>query len=132
SVISSYDNSPMNFPVLRYADVLLMRAEALNELGRTAEALIPLNQVRDRANLDGLPSGLGKEEFRKAVLKERRLELAFEGQRLSYLMRGEGGQYGLDFLHGSGDRTGAEKRLLYPIPQIETDRNPHLPQNPGD
>ena len=81
--------------------------------------------------MDGLPSGLGKEEFRKAVLKERRIELAFEGQRWFDLIRVEGGQYGLDFLHGIGKSNAAEKHLLFPIPQIEIDRNPNLTQNPG-
>ena len=67
SISPSYDNSPMNFPVLRYADVLLMKAEALNELGKTTEAESPLNDVRNRA---GLPSvtGLSKEAFREKVL----------------------------------------------------------------
>jgi hypothetical protein len=54
SISASYDNSPMNFPVLRYADVLLMYAEALNEAGRTAEAEVPLNRVRNRAGLDDI------------------------------------------------------------------------------
>jgi hypothetical protein len=65
SIAPSYDNNPMNFPVLRYADVLLMKAEALNELGRTAEAQLPssddnatLNKVRARA---GLPDVSGLE-----------------------------------------------------------------------
>lgn len=131
SVISSYDNSPMNFPVLRYADVLLMRAEALNELGRTAEAETYLNRVRNRAGLNGIPTGLGKDEFRDAVLRERRVELAFEGQRWFDLIRVDGGRYGLDFLHSIGKNNAAEKHLLLPIPQIEIDRNPNLTQNPG-
>lgn len=131
SVTSSYDNSPLNFPVLRYADVLLMKAEALNELGRTAEAEVPFNRVRNRAELDDIPSGLDKDAFRKAVIHERRMELAFEGQRWFDLIRVNSGQYGIDFLHSIGKTNASEKHLLFPVPQIELDRNPNLTQNPG-
>ncbi|MDX1760944.1 MAG: RagB/SusD family nutrient uptake outer membrane protein [Christiangramia sp.] len=131
SEVSTFDNSPLNFPVLRYADVLLMKAEALNELGRTAEAEDYLNMVRDRAGLDDIQAGLNQEDFREAVLHERRIELAFEGQRWFDLIRVENGQYGLDFLHSIGKNNAAQKHLLFPIPQIELDRNPNLTQNPG-
>ena len=77
SAVSSYDNSPMNFPVLRYADVLLMKAEALNELGRITEAETPLNDVRTRAGLDKV-TGLAKDAFREKILHERRMELALK------------------------------------------------------
>ncbi len=131
SVISSYDNSPMNFPVLRFADVLLMKAEALNELGQTNNAAGYLNRVRERAGLADIATGLSQAQFREAVLKERRLELAFEGQRWFDLIRVNNGQYGLDFLHSIGKTNAAQKHLLFPVPQIEIDRNPNLTQNPG-
>ena len=131
SVVPGYDNSPLNFPVLRYSDVLLMKAEALNELGRTSEAEPYLNMVRNRAGLGNIQTGLGKTEFRNAVLKERRMELAFEGQRWFDLIRVDGGQYGLDFLHSIGKTNASSKHLLFPVPQIEIDRNPNLSQNPG-
>lgn len=131
SVSASYDNSPLNFPVLRYADVLLMKAEALNELGRTAEAEVPLNRVRNRAELGDIPSGLDKDAFREAILHERRMELAFEGQRWFDLIRVNNGQYGIDFLHSIGKTNASEKHLLFPVPQIELDRNPNLTQNTG-
>lgn len=131
SVVPSYDNSPMNFPVLRYADVLLMKAEALNELGQTTVAQGYLNDVRNRAGLDDIPLGLNQAQFREAVLKERRMELAFEGQRWFDLIRVNNGQYGLDFLHSIGKNNATQKHLLFPIPQIEIDRNPNLTQNPG-
>lgn len=131
SVIPSFDNSPMNFPVLRFADVLLMKAEALNELGQTNEAQNYLNMTRNRAGLDDIPSGLSQAQFREAVLEERRLELAFEGQRWFDLIRVNDGQYGLDFLHSIGRTNAAQKHLLFPVPQIEIDRNPNLTQNPG-
>lgn len=123
--------SPLNWPVLRYADVLLMKAEALNELGRTSEAEAPLDAVRDRAGLDPIQSGLSKEEFRKAVLHERRIELAFEGHRWFDLVRVQNGTFGLEFLHSIGRTNATEKHLLFPIPQAERDVNPNLTQNPG-
>jgi starch-binding outer membrane protein, SusD/RagB family len=84
-VLASND-SRANWKVIRYADVLLMYAEALNENGKTAEALSPLNDVRVRA---GLPeySGLSQAEARDAISLERRLELSFEGVRWFDLLR---------------------------------------------
>ena len=131
SISSSYDNSPMDFPVLRYADVLLMKAEALNELGRTSEAEIPLNEVRNRTGLPNVSGGLAKEAFRKKVLHERRMELAFEGQRWFDLIRVNNGQYAIDFLHSIGKSNMSKKFLLLPIPQKAIDANPNLSQNPG-
>jgi hypothetical protein len=131
SVSSSYDNSPLNFPILRFSNILLMKAEALNELGQTLQAETPLNKVRNRAGLPNITSGLSKEAFKTAVFKERRMELAFEGQRWFDLIRVNQGQYGLDFLHSIGKTNATSKHLLFPIPQIERDRNPKLTQNPG-
>ncbi|TSA32002.1 MAG: RagB/SusD family nutrient uptake outer membrane protein [Porphyromonadaceae bacterium] len=130
SVSASYDNSPMNFPVLRYADVLLMKAEALNELGRTSEAEVTLNEVRTRAGLPEV-SGLSKDAFLEKVLHERRMELAFEGQWWFDLIRVKNGQYGIDFLNSIGKSNISQKFLLFPIPQKERDSNPNLTQNPG-
>ncbi|WP_304198699.1 RagB/SusD family nutrient uptake outer membrane protein, partial [Flavobacterium alvei] len=97
----------------------------------TAQALIPLNKVRNRAGLPNVALGLSKEAFRDVVLKERRVELAFEGQRWFDLIRVDNGQYALDFLHSIGKTNASSKHLLFPIPQIERDRNPKLTQNPG-
>ena len=130
SAVPSYDNSPLNFPVLRYADVLLMKAEALNELGRTTEAAAPLNEVRARAGL-GNVTGLAKDAFRAKVLNERRIELAFEGQRWFDLIRINNGQYGIDFLKSIGKSNMSSKFLLFPVPQKERDANPNLTQNTG-
>ena len=130
SAVPSYDNSPLNFPVLRYADVLLMKAEALNELGRTTEAAAPLNEVRTRAGL-GNVTGLAKDAFRVKVLNERRMELAFEGQRWFDLIRVNSGQYGIDFLKSIGKSNMSSKFLLFPVPQKERDANPNLTQNTG-
>lgn len=131
STSPSFDNSPLNFPVLRYADVLLMKAEALNELGQTSLAQAPLNLVRNRAGLPDIASGMNQADFRDAVLRERRVELAFEGHRWFDLIRVNNGQYGLNFLHSIGKTNADEHHLLLPIPQIERDRNPNLSQNPG-
>lgn len=131
STSPSFDNSPLNFPVLRYADVLLMKAEALNELGQTSPAQAPLNLVRNRAGLPDIASGMNQADFRNAVLRERRVELAFEGHRWFDLIRVDNGQYGLNFLHSIGKTNADEHHLLLPIPQIERDRNPNLTQNPG-
>ena len=126
-----YNKSPLNFPILRYADVLLMRAEALNELGQTSLAAVPLNKVRNRAGLAAVSGSLSQSAFREKVLHERRMELAFEGQRWFDLIRVQDGQYGLNFLHSIGKTNAAAKHLLLPVPQIERDRNPNLTQNPG-
>jgi hypothetical protein len=130
SVSATYDNSPLNFPVLRYADVLLMKAEALNNLARTPEAEVPLNEVRERAGLPAV-TGLSQSEFREKVLHERRMELAFEGQRWFDMIRIDEGQWGLDFLHSIGKLNASEKYLLFPIPLKEIESNPNLSQNPG-
>ena len=131
SAFPSYDNSPLNFPIMRYSEVLLMKAEALNELGQTSLAIAPLNLVRGRAGLAAVTSGLSQSAFRDKVLHERRMELAFEGQRWFDLIRVNDGQYGLNFLHSIGKTNASTKHLLLPIPQIEIDRNPNLTQNPG-
>jgi len=131
TVSPQYNTSPGDFPVLRYADVLLMQAEALNEMGQTAQAAAPLNQVRERAGLPDVQPGLSQSDFRDKVLHERRMELAFEGQRWFDLIRVNNGQYGLNFLHSIGKSNATSKNLLLPIPQVEIDANPHLTQNAG-
>lgn len=131
SVSPDYNTSNEDFPVLRYADVLLMEAEALNELGQTAQAEGPLNQVRERAGLADISTGLSQDAFRQAVLHERRMELAFEGQRWFDLIRVDHGQYAVSFLHSIGKTNFITKFLLLPIPQEEMDANPNLTQNPG-
>lgn len=80
--------TPDNFPVFRYAETLLLLAEALNETngGPTSEAYTALNNVRERAGLSSL-SGLSQEEFREAVYQEQRIELAYENKRWYNLLR---------------------------------------------
>lgn len=130
SVASSYDNSPEDFPVLRYADVLLMKSEALNNLGQTTAAEEPLNEVRARAGLPAI-HGLSQTDMKAKILHERRMELAFEGQRWFDLIRVDNGQYGINFLHSIGKLNMSTKFLVMPIPQVDIDANPNLVQNPG-
>lgn len=123
-----------NFPVLRYADVLLMYAEALNELnGPTADAYEAINKVRERAR-NGNPDselvnleGVSQSEFRDAVLQERSWELCFEGHRRWDMLRT--GTY-LARKTAEGVTT-QEKHLLYPLPVAQLDVNTALEQNPG-
>jgi len=75
-----------NIKYLRYAEVLLMKAEALNELGQTPQAIPLLNQIRNRAGL-GATTAVSQVEVRTAIWKERRVELAFEFDRFFDLVR---------------------------------------------
>jgi tetratricopeptide (TPR) repeat protein len=115
-----------NWIVLRYADVLLMYAEALSELGRTAEALPFLNQVRARAGLAPL-EGLDQGQLRLALEQERRVELAFEGHRWFDLLRTG---RAIEVMNSKGFNI-TSRDLLYPIPQSQIDINPELKQNDG-
>lgn len=77
--------SPLNYILLRYADILLLYAEACNETGQDGAAREALNKVRRRVNLDEVTSS--GNELRKAIRTERRLELATEAQRLYDIRR---------------------------------------------
>ena len=132
SISMDFNTSPANFTVMRYAEVLLMKAEALNELGRTVDAEEPLYEVRSRAGLTDRSQieGLTQEEMRDKIFHERRMELAFEGDRWFDLIRMKNGK-GLEFLHSIGKLNAQEKHLLLPIPQQEREANENLEQNPG-
>ncbi len=114
-------NYGTNWRLLRYADVLLMAAEANALSGNEAMAIDYLNQVRERVNLAPVsPSGNALIE---AIVNERFLELAFEGFRLIDLIRWD---MAADNIEGF-----QEKHKLFPIPQNEILRSPDLQQNPG-
>lgn len=139
AISPDFNTNPANFPVLRYADVLLMQAEALNESGRTADAQAtattannggPLNRVRKRAGLNNV-TGLDQATLREQIRKERRLELAFEGQQWFDITRYDKAQYFVPFLHSIGKTNATVKHLVLPIPQKEIDANKHLVQNQG-
>ena len=74
---------PIQWPYLRFAEVLLSYAEALNEFNGGPDALAYdcVNRVRNRVGLGNLPTGLSQVNFRKAILKERALEFGFEEVR---------------------------------------------------
>ncbi len=134
------NNTNTDVIYLRYADVLLIYAEALNELNNspTAEAYAAINEVRKRARFNGiveqniLPdlSGLNYNSFREALLKERRLEFVMEGQRWNDLVR-----FGVlvEKVEASGkiNVNPQAHHYLFPIPQRERDINKNLGQNPG-
>lgn len=130
SISPEYNTNPQNFVVYRFADVLLMKAEALNELGQTAQAAAPLNEVRYRAGLSGV-SGLSQDEMREKIIHERRIELAFEGHRWFDMIRIDNGNYAINFLKSIGKSRVSKERLLFPIPQTEMDANALMTQNPG-
>ncbi|RDV15077.1 RagB/SusD family nutrient uptake outer membrane protein [Pontibacter diazotrophicus] len=130
-------NSPLNIPLIRYADVMLWNAEALNELGRTEEALESLNAVRRRAreSMEGATcpqpvTSVSQAELRDIIIEERRRELAFEGHRFFDLVRTCRAE---EVLNAMGRPFEAGVNELLPIPQAEIDRNPELQgdQNPG-
>lgn len=118
--------SNQDFPLIRYADVLLMRAEALNELDESDEAHDYINMVRERAGLEDL-SGLDKSAFAAAVLNERRLEFAAEGHRWFDLVRTNKLETLVPL--AKPGVTPASRHYLFPIPQRERDLNKNLPQN---
>ncbi|MDB5241048.1 MAG: RagB/SusD domain protein [Spirosoma sp.] len=118
-----------NYPIIRYPDVLLMYAEALNEQnGPASEAYAAVNRIRKRAGLADLVD-LNKDQFRDAVLLERRLELAFEGHRWYDLVRTK---RLISAVKAQNPTISVQERhYLLPIPQTERDVNPALEQNPG-
>lgn len=130
SISPDYDTNPLNWPVLRYADVLLMEAEALCELNRLAEAIVPLNKVRQRAGLPAV-AVTTQAALRTAIRRERRMELAFEGQHWFDVIRYDNGQYAQPYFQSIGRTNFTAKHLLLPIPQKEIDANPNLTQNTG-
>ena len=117
-----------NIKYLRYAEVILMKAEALNELGQTAQAIPLLNQIRNRAGL-GVTTALTQVDVRTAIWKERRVELAFEFDRFFDLVRT--GQAKAAFaIDGKTFTEG--KNELFPIPDsFIRQANGLSAQNPG-
>jgi len=122
------DSHPNDYPFFRLAEMYLIKAEALNELGQTGAAIIEINRVRARSFNPAQPlaAGLSQAEVRDAVLRERLFEFAFEGKRRQDLIR-------------HGKYTAARRfklvsegyRILMPIPATQIQANPMLQQNPG-
>ncbi|MES2519861.1 MAG: RagB/SusD family nutrient uptake outer membrane protein [Bacteroidota bacterium] len=115
-----------DFPIVfRYAEVLLNKAEALAELGNTAEALTLVNQIRTRAGLTAVATTLAGQELKDEIFLQRRLELALEGHYFFDLVR-----------TGRASKTLTnwnDNQALLPIPDREIKANPALTgqQNPG-
>jgi hypothetical protein len=117
----------INYPIIRYADVLLMYAEAANELNKLTEARAAVNQVRARPSvkmpaLTAANTG-SKADMFTAINKERQVELMFEFIRFNDLRR-----WGLA-IQELGPLGYTAKHALFPIPQLEMDINPKLTQN---
>jgi hypothetical protein len=119
-----------DFAHFRLGEIYLIKAEALNELGRTAEAVVLVNAIRARAYsspqpLD--PTTFTQASFRDQILTERLLELTAEGKRRQDLIRM--GKY-TQGTWAFKDVTPPYK-ILMPIPQSQLETNPLLKQNPG-
>lgn len=150
------DFTPINFPMLRYSDVLLMFAEAENHInGPTQDAYEAVNKVRRRGfgkAVDiadpavDLPAGLAKVDFLEAIKKERFCELAYEGLRKHDLIRWGSYVFTMQQLVteyqatmpsslsapaiGQAGRV-TSRSVLFPIPNSEVAVNPYISQNPG-
>ncbi len=122
------DQGPLNWIVIRLADVILVRAEALAEMNQLNEAVLELNKVRQRANLPDV-SITTQQALIDAVRLERRVELAAEGTRLYDLRR-----WGIviEALQAVDKPVEANKHELFPIPQTEVDLHEGaMEQNPN-
>ena len=132
-----------NLYILRYADILLNYAEAENELnGPTGDAYDKINQVRNRSNLENLPTGLSQQAFSDSIYRERAWEFVGEVQMYFDELRtdriGENVKkhvaWGVS--EGINMYTDLEfvpdKSFLWKIPQYDLDSNPALEQNPDN
>jgi hypothetical protein len=153
---AAYSNTPHDWIVFRYAEILLNYAEAVNESdGPTTEVYNMLTMIRDRAgiqpgvdNLYGIPAGLTKEQMRTIIHTERRIEMAFEEQRYWDLRRWKEAQdvmsqpvEGMVIIKsGSTNNYNAidvlqpkfdQRQYFYPIPFDEVMKNSNMVQNPG-
>lgn len=126
------NGSANDFPVIRYADVLLIYAEANNELDNPDVAHEYINMIRKRARFDGtnylntVPDyvGLNKDDFRNAILEERKLEFVAEGQRWFDLVRMN--KLTTEVPKAKPTVTPSADQKSFPIPQREIDLNPNL------
>jgi len=122
------EQSDTNIRYLRYAEVLLMKAEALNELNQTSVAIPLLNQIRLRAGL-GNTTAVSQADVRTAIWKERRVELAFEHDRFFDVVR-TGQAVAAFAIHGKTFVAG--KHEVFPLPQVFLNETAGLSlQNPG-
>jgi hypothetical protein len=134
---SDGDSHPNDYPFFRLAEMYMIKAEALNELGRTAEAINLVNQLRARAFATPKPlsPAMSQAEARQAILNERLFEFVGEAKRRQDLIR-MGGLPGVaprfSFTGARSFKQPSEPfRVLFPIPQTQLQTNPLLQQNPG-
>lgn len=119
--------------IIRYADVLLKYAEALNENGQTTDAITQLNRIRSRAELGGT-TAMSQADVRTAIRQERRFELIGEGKRWFDLKRYGAAVETMNAFFTSNNVavTITENNLILPIPQSQIDTDPDtIIQNPG-
>ena len=130
-----------DYIVIRYADVLLLWAEALNEQNKSDQAIDKINEVRARAGVKELAKGLSQDVLRKEIRDERRRELFAEGVTFFDEMRW-GTLKEQVFYNGNGIKEVwggitspytwvGDHLYTWPIPQVERERNTSLTQNPG-
>ncbi|OAV67829.1 SusD family protein [Bacteroidales bacterium Barb6XT] len=146
SEIPARDYSPIDFPLIRYADVLLSLAEALNEQGKTAEAVACANQVRARAGIALLNSNAytqvaGQDDLRMRIRNERRWE--FNGEGVNYFDELRWHTWkdskffpnaGLKQVWGEPQYTyswGGDHYYNWAVPRTETEMNPNIEQSGG-
>jgi hypothetical protein len=131
----------VNFPIYRYADVLLMYAEALNETAQTPLAITYVNMVRARARKGtgsetrlqpaDLAPTLTQAQTRDAIFQERQWELSFEGKRWFDMVRRGWPYFSAALLNDPTATDVQQTDMKWPIPQAQIDVNPKLTQNPG-
>lgn len=127
-------NSPNNYRMIRYADVLLMYVEALNGLNRTAEAYQYVDRVRQRvgmAPLTVIRPGMSQAQFLNQIRHERIVELSGEGWRWADLTRWGDLSPALQARDPESRNFVVGKHEWYPIPQGDIDLNANLTQNPN-
>ncbi|MFK7936800.1 MAG: RagB/SusD family nutrient uptake outer membrane protein [Saprospiraceae bacterium] len=126
-----------NMILYRYSDILLMFAEAQNELsGPDADVYDAINAVRTRAGMPALAEGMSQGDMRDAIRHERQVEFPWEGTRYFDLVRWDMAKEKVPDATLFGESRDARvfdpsKHNLWPIPQKEIDLNPNLTQNPG-
>ena len=149
-------NTNRGWPLIRYAEILLNYAEAINETGQTALAYPKLTELRDRAGIDpgtdklyGMKANMTKEEMRAFVQNERRIELAFEDSRWNDIRRWKiatvvnngfnkrmritktGSTYNYEVTTSIRLHNFRPEQYLNPLPDSEIRKMPSARQNPG-
>jgi starch-binding outer membrane protein, SusD/RagB family len=123
---------PNDFTIFRLAEMYLIKAEALNELGQTAAALTELNFIHNKHDAANPVTATTQAQIRDAILKERLLEFAAEGKRRTDMIRhGKFLSWTEASAHGHVNKSAEAHRILFPIPSPQLGSNPLLKQNPG-